>query len=134
MEKGTVKWFNESKGFGFITKEDGGDVFVHYTAIQVEPPSLDIEDCGNVTKKAAKRTIFATSSQQRLPNFRRHNSTVAGKCQVLFAGPAVEKVAVIFFRTGLPRAVVFSILETRTYFSRERGRSRNARNGSANAP
>ena len=52
MAKGTVKWFNDQKGFGFIAQESGNDVFVHHSVIQGdgyktlkegEPVEFDIE-------------------------------------------------------------------------------------------
>lgn len=36
MKKGTVKWFNAKKGFGFITDETGNDIFVHFTALNMD--------------------------------------------------------------------------------------------------
>ena len=53
MANGTVKWFNEAKGFGFVTTDEGTDVFAHFSAIQGEgfktlnegdAVSFDVED------------------------------------------------------------------------------------------
>ena len=65
MAKGTVKWFNEKKGYGFIRHDEGRDVFVHYSAINApgfktlaegEPVSFDLEqsDRGEVAKNVVR--------------------------------------------------------------------------------
>jgi CspA family cold shock protein len=68
MANGTVRWFNDSKGFGFIISEDGSDVFVHHTSIQGnafksltegETVSFDIEP-GPKGPKAVNVTRLAT--------------------------------------------------------------------------
>jgi len=56
--KGTVKWFDAKKGYGFITKEDGEDIFVHYSAIQAE---------GYKTLKEGVKVEFEVQNGQKGP-------------------------------------------------------------------
>ena len=55
-EKGTVKWFNERKGFGFIERESGSDVFVHFSAIK---------DSGFKTLKDGQSVEFTVVSNEK---------------------------------------------------------------------
>ena len=63
---GTVKWFNDAKGFGFITTEGGEDVFVHFTAIQ-----------GNGFRTLAEGTSVEFDVQQGPKGLQAANVTVA---------------------------------------------------------
>ena len=56
---GTVKWFNQGKGYGFITREDGDDVFVHYSAI---------EGAGFRNLDEGERVEFAIESSPKGPH------------------------------------------------------------------
>ncbi|PLR79123.1 cold-shock protein [Bacillus sp. V3-13] len=58
MERGKVKWFNSEKGFGFIEREDGEDVFVHFSAIQGE---------GYKTLDEGQEVTFEVEEGQRGP-------------------------------------------------------------------
>ncbi|NJL58904.1 MAG: cold-shock protein [Desulfobacteraceae bacterium] len=67
MAKGTVKWFNDKKGFGFIAQENGGDVFVHHSAITMpgfrtlaegDKVSFDVEEGSR--GPAAKNVVKAS--------------------------------------------------------------------------
>ena len=58
MENGTVKWFNDSKGFGFIEREGGPDVFAHFSAIQSE---------GYKTLAEGQRVEFIVTDGQKGP-------------------------------------------------------------------
>jgi len=58
MANGTVKWFSDKKGYGFIEKENGGDIFVHYSSIMGE---------GFKTLSEGDRVIFDVEETSRGP-------------------------------------------------------------------
>jgi len=58
-EKGTVKWFNERKGFGFIERESGSDIFVHFSSIK---------DSGFKTLKDGQTVEFTVVSSEKGEN------------------------------------------------------------------
>ena len=58
MPTGTVKWFNETKGFGFITSDEGGDVFVHFS---------DIQDEGFKTLAEGQKVNFELAESEKGP-------------------------------------------------------------------
>ena len=57
MEQGVVKWFNGTKGYGFITRDSGGDVFVHYSGIQMNGFKT-LEENQRVSFKVGKQMFF----------------------------------------------------------------------------
>ena len=64
MEQGTVKWFNDAKGYGFISRQSGEDVFVHFSAIQSNGfRSLKEGQAGSFTVAKGPKGLQATNVQ-----------------------------------------------------------------------
>ena len=65
MADGTVKWFNAEKGFGFITQEDGADVFAHFSAIQSDGfKTLDEGQAVTFEVEEGQRGLQATNIEK----------------------------------------------------------------------
>ena len=95
MAEGTVKWFNPDKGYGFISREDGEDLFVHFSEIQMEGfKTLDEGQAVSfdVTVVATARSRRATSARRRSLS----STSQCGRSRPLFGG----RFSVL--RRGLP--------------------------------
>ena len=85
MAKGVVKWFNNQKGYGFITPESGSDVFVHHSAIQGEGyKSLDEGQQVEFNIEKGPKGEQATNVVKLELKFRRNNGPVSLKSRALF--------------------------------------------------
>ena len=94
MNRGTVKWFNSQKGYGFITMEDGTDIFVHYSGIVSEQKfksiaegqtvEFEITD-GEKGKQAINVTVVEETSKEV---FEKMMDTINSSTQKVLSGEA----------------------------------------------
>ncbi len=86
MEQGKVKWFNAEKGFGFIERENGDDVFVHFSAIQSEGfKSLDEGQEVTFEVEQGQRGPQASNVQKSIiSKTKKRRILVIGSCLFLF--------------------------------------------------
>ncbi len=90
MNRGTVKWFDKSKGFGFITMEDGTDIFVHDSGLKIGIESLEkgqavefkIVNCKKGTKAVNVTVVEETSKE----DFEKMLDTINSSAQKVLSG------------------------------------------------